>query len=169
MDELRAQLIHHLKEIDFLLTELNDEQYADSPDVFFGASIGKHLRHVYEFLETISTSLESGVVNYDARRRDPVLETDRSYSRDKFNSIRSFYDNCNFAEKDLRLMYHLNGEEISARSSLSRELIFNIEHLVHHLALIRQGIVVAFPGIRLAADFGVAHSTLQYRRSESRS
>ncbi|MBS1567180.1 MAG: hypothetical protein JST39_22545, partial [Bacteroidetes bacterium] len=55
-----------------------------------------------------------------------------------------------------------NDTALSFSSSYYRELYHNIDHAIHHMALIRAGIS-AFPHISLPAGFGVAWSTLKFR------
>ncbi|MDX1476670.1 MAG: hypothetical protein R3301_03155 [Saprospiraceae bacterium] len=49
-------------------------------------------------------------------------------------------------------------------SSLERELIYNIEHTIHHLAIIKIGLAIIAPDIPLPAHFGVAPSTVKYKQ-----
>ena len=51
------------------LSTLPHEQYAlrDSD-----GSIGQHTRHIIEFYECFSEGLDKGLINYDARRRNPL-------------------------------------------------------------------------------------------------
>lgn len=57
-----------------------------------------------------------------------------------------------------------NDAEFMVPSSYFRELIYNLEHTVHHMALIRIA-VAEVSGIGLPDDFGLAISTLKFRKS----
>jgi uncharacterized damage-inducible protein DinB len=48
-------------------------------------------------------------------------------------------------------------------TTVKRELVYNIEHAVHHMALMKIGIREIAPGISLPADFGIAASTLRHQ------
>jgi hypothetical protein len=52
-------------------------------------------------------------------------------------------------------------------SNVQRELVYLIEHSIHHFALVRIGIQENFPEIILPCDFGIAYSTIKYRESVS--
>ena len=54
---------------------------------------------------------------------------------------------------------------IVVASNLERELIYNIEHTIHHLAIIKIGLHTIAPDIELPAHFGIAPSTLKYRQN----
>jgi hypothetical protein len=45
-------------------------------------------------------------------------------------------------------------------STLARELLYNLEHAIHHMALIRVGLNLRFKYVLYQDNFGVAYSTL---------
>lgn len=47
-------------------------------------------------------------------------------------------------------------------SSLYRELAFNIEHAIHHMAIIKIAAKILNPEIQIPSHFGVAPSTIRY-------
>ena len=55
-----------------------------------------------------------------------------------------------------------NGGEIFADD----ELVYNIEHAVHHMAIIRIAVQHEFPDLALDDEFGYATSTLKYLRKQ---
>jgi len=52
---------------------------------------------------------------------------------------------------------------IFIESNYYREIAYNLEHTIHHMALIRIGISEV-SSVLLSEDFGVASSTLKHRR-----
>jgi hypothetical protein len=48
------------------------------------ATIGEHTRHVIEMFQCLLNNYESGVVNYDERARDIVLQTDTNFIYSNF-------------------------------------------------------------------------------------
>jgi hypothetical protein len=46
---------------------------------------------------------------------------------------------------------------------VARELLYNLEHAIHHMALIQVAVRQAFPALTLPAHFGVAYSTVQHQ------
>ena len=66
--------------------------------------------------------------------------------------------------KPLLVSYVLNENEVRFESNYNRELMYNLEHTIHHQALIKVAINV-FTDMLLPEDFGVAPSTMQYRNT----
>jgi hypothetical protein len=52
---------------------------------------------------------------------------------------------------------------VAIPSNYYREIAYNLEHTIHHMALIRVGINEVSM-IELPQDFGVAYSTIKYRQ-----
>ena len=48
-------------------------------------------------------------------------------------------------------------------SSLARELLYNVEHAIHHMALIQIAVKNALPHVDIPPHFGVAYSTVQHQ------
>ncbi|HUM48191.1 MAG TPA: hypothetical protein PLD84_14775, partial [Chitinophagales bacterium] len=67
--EILHQLVH-------LIDQLEEQEYAASLPILSGSSVGKHVRHIIEFYECLLNALKSGIVDYDARVRNAVLEND---------------------------------------------------------------------------------------------
>lgn len=148
-----------LMQIGEMLDGLTDAQYQRRLPVLSGASIGEHVRHVIEFFVELEKGYGTGVVNYDARRRDKSIEQHRDVAREKLRRILS---NLSRENKVLLL---LSDPGVRVTTNYERELIYNLEHTVHHMALLKIGIG-AFTSFRLPEDFGVAGSTLRYRQSQ---
>jgi hypothetical protein len=56
----------------------------------------------------------------------------------------------------------IEGENISISSNYHRELLYNLEHCIHHQALLKVALL-PMKNIKIDADFGVARSTVAYR------
>lgn len=144
------------------LYQLTDEQYQHPSVTLSNATVGQHVRHVIELFLCLSQGYEPGIVNYEKRKRDIRIETDRQFAMDILHDI---YRDLNKSDKELVLHSNyddLTDELISVRTNYYREIIYNLEHTVHHMALIRVGIK-EISSIELPDGFGVASSTIKYR------
>lgn len=151
-----------------LLDQLSDEQYVQTPEIFFGASVGKHYRHIIEFFQSVSLADQTESICYDNRLRDPRIETNRSFAKELLADLRgelAELDN----EKRLTLIGDLGTADDSMNSfmltSLFREFHYAVEHAIHHMAIIKMGVKSTFPEVSMPSDFGVAPSTLRYQHA----
>lgn len=158
---------HVLQQLGLSVQQLSESQYNQPCHILSDATIGQHLRHVVELFLCLENGYASGMVNYDQRKRDRRIETDKAFALQMLNRIAGNVEKQN---KVLQLVTgHTDASGASARmeSNYLRELLYNLEHTVHHMALIRVGIE-SVSAIRLPESFGVASSTLQYRESCAR-
>jgi len=147
-----------------VLEDLSDTQYSLPVDLLSGATIGQHIRHIIEFFEELNKGYVNGTVNYDRRSRSLALEVTRSLAISQLSAMLHSVDR---PEKGLLLMTHLSGGDttpVIIPTNYSRELLYNMEHIVHHMALLRIGIT-AVTTLPLPTQFGVAASTLQSRQA----
>jgi hypothetical protein len=146
------------------LEQLDAGQYAQECRTLSGASIGKHLRHVIELFQSLERGYDAGTVNYEMRKRDMRIENDKEVALSLLHKI---HNNLNKPDKDLILesSYDDGSADIVAiRTNYNRELVYNLEHTIHHMALIRVGISEVAK-ISLPENYGVAPSTIKYRLS----
>src|SRR5437764_7897717 len=62
---------------ELLLRALDDEAYARHLPAAFNASVGGHYRHCLDHFQSLLNALDCDEVNYDHRKRDPRIETER--------------------------------------------------------------------------------------------
>ena len=145
------------------LQQLSAEQYKQPSKILFNATIGQHTRHIIELFMELDKGYETGTVNYEKRKRDYLIETDKDFAASLLFEI---YNRLNKPDKGLILESNYDehsNEVIAIKSNYYREVIYNLEHTVHHMALIRVG-VTEVSGIKLPEGFGVASSTIKYRK-----
>ncbi len=124
------------------------------------ASFGQHTRHIIEMYQGLLNAYESGVLNYDLRKRDLQIETDIEFA---LKGIEDILSNIRRENKILRMeSSFMDNEMMEMETNYERELHYNLEHTIHHMAIMRIGLG-AYPHIPCEADFGVAHSTMNYR------
>jgi hypothetical protein len=145
------------------LDQLSDEAYTAPSRVLFNATVGQHVRHIIELFQCLETGYETGVVNYEKRKRDYRIETDRRFAA---VLLRRIFRNMGKPNKRISLEaedYNETLETVTIPSNYFREIAYNLEHTIHHMALIRVGINEV-GGISLPDTFGVAYSTIKFRQ-----
>ncbi len=156
-----------LNQLKTQIERLQPQQYSERLAVFNGSSIGGHARHIIEFYDCLLGSIETGIVNYDARQRDMQIEQNRDYAISIIKKMISKYQINNDLEKIISLEAKFGADTITnIVTSFQREEVYLIEHSIHHFALIRIGIQTNFPDVSIEKDFGVAFSTLDFRKEK---
>ena len=145
------------------LNQLSDDEYRQPSKVLLNATIGQHVRHIIELFQCLEKGYNDGIVNYEKRKRDYQIETDKELA---ILLLKEIYQNIERSNKDIFLEaedYCESIEIVSIPSNYYRELAYNLEHTIHHMALIRVGINEV-SAVRLPEEFGVAYSTVKYRQ-----
>ena len=150
---------NNLKWVVGLLQDLPEGLYDKPSTLLSDASIGQHVRHIAEMYQGLMSGYDSGLVEYDKRKRDRNIETDTAFAEGILNEIINTLDR---ADKPLQIVYQIEDREIILTSNYDREVMYNLEHAIHHMALIKVA-VIEMTDIALPKEFGVAPTTLQYR------
>ncbi|WP_229311077.1 DinB family protein [Larkinella soli] len=153
-----------LTQLAAVVGQLTGAEYARPLAVLSGNTIGKHVRHILEFYELLLGSTQTGCLNYDRRVRDLRLEVDPDEVLRRIGAIDRAVQRLDL-NQPLQLEADLSvsgAETVRIPSSFARELHHNIEHAIHHMALIRIAVLSSCPAIGLPTHFGVAYSTLQH-------
>ena len=145
------------------LDQLSGEQYSQPCKTLFNNTIGQHVRHIIELFQCLEKGYEAGVVNYEKRKRDTAIENDKELASRILKEIHSGLSKENKA-LTLEACYDEHAADpILFETNYNREIAYNLEHTMHHMALIRVGINEVST-IQLPEDFGVASSTVKYRK-----
>jgi len=157
--------IEMLQQLSAVSLQLEEGDYSKPLDLLSGNTIGKHIRHVYELYDELLLGLNSSTVNYDARKRNLQIEKDPIFAGNFAADL---------AEKLLLLEYdavlHLKGSygrtsDVIVNTSIGRELAYNIEHSIHHMAIIQICLKHHFSYVKLNENFGVAFSTQNHLKN----
>ncbi|MES2734319.1 MAG: DinB family protein [Bacteroidota bacterium] len=147
-----------------LLAQLSPTQYAAPLGLLSKNSIGNHVRHIIEFWECQLKGIAAGVINYDARERNLMLETDPAFVRTILENLTYSIDKLEGDQEILlQVCYQHEAESSFVKTTVYRELAYNIEHTIHHLAIIKIAVLQMYPAVVLPPHFGVAHSTVRHR------
>lgn len=155
-----------LNQLTGVIEQIQEDDFR-KPCVALNASVGQHLRHTLEFFICLENGYAQGIVNYDKRVHDKIMENDKLIALHTIRQIKEFI-NQNQGDKSLKLeVGYLPDSDASETISTNyqRELVYNIEHAVHHMAIMKIGIREVADYITLPSDFGIAVSTLRYRET----
>ncbi|MFK8161711.1 MAG: DinB family protein [Lewinella sp.] len=146
----------------FYLDRLSAEVYQRPIELLSGATIGQHSRHLIEFYQCLITQAPSGTVNYDLRQRNHLIEQNPTFASQVVDEIKHQISSLD-PTTTLRFEGMNDAEKVA--TNVGRELIYNIEHTIHHLAIIKVGLKLEASELTLPESFGVAPSTLAYRKA----
>ena len=139
-----------LEDLMDLCERLDDQQYCYNSKLLNGASIGQHLRHSAEFYLCLFQGIPTQTVNHAIK-----ILSDLS---DQLKQISSSFALQLFSDET-------EAKEKPFVTSVDRELLYCLDHAIHHQALIKIGLkelqIVDF----VRDHFGVAYSTLSHRAS----
>lgn len=162
---LLSASLHVLKQLKQLAQSLGVEQYSQPLPLLSGNTIGKHYRHIIEFYQCLLTGNE--YVNYDKRERNAELEINNQLAAQTLQNIMDALQKITVIDAELTYEADFDsggGQNIKVKSSMGRELAYNIEHAVHHMAIIKIVVGQYFSNLMLEENFGVAASTLRYQQ-----
>ena len=156
-----------LNQLEELVRQIHEQDFSQPVETLSGSTIGQHLRHTLEFFFCLEQGYEPGLINYDKRPHDKIVESDKYVALSAIGRIKHFILNVSEGKPlDLEVGYDVEREEyITIKTNFTRELVYNIEHAVHHMALIKIGVNETAPYINLPQDFGIAASTIRYKES----
>lgn len=142
-----------------LIREVDDVSYRRESKAT--GSIGAQLRHNLDFVSSLLNGIAHGRIDYNDRGRDARIEHDRDHAAMRFESVILQLQNLNprILNKSVLVRSELD-DELWLASSVAREAEFVHNHTVHHHALVAEKL--AGSGHQLAANFGVAPSTIKY-------
>ena len=162
--QLEKATLHIFKQLEDVLSGISPVQYKRPLEILHNATIGQHVRHSLEMFICLHAGYELQEVNYDNRKRDKALEENKD---EAFDTLITLSNQINKPDKPL-FVCQQNWEDDdkpeSYHSSYYRELVYCLEHAVHHMAIIKIGLKIAAPALELPEGFGVAASTLKYKK-----
>jgi hypothetical protein len=149
-----------LNELSNLLSQLSNNDYSLPCRELSNSSIGQHSRHIIELFQCLESQYDNGIVNYDNRLRDYEIETNVNSAQKAIVSILNSIEKVN---KNLVLQQKISDDVVSVETNYYRELLYNLEHCIHHQALIKVA-VLQMNHLQVNDDFGVAISTIEFRK-----
>lgn len=165
-ETLLSHNIVHLEQGITMIQQLDDAGYTRTNPPLYGSSIGAHMRHVIEHYISFLGGVADQKVDYDARKRDVRMETDRAFAISVLEDLVAGL--AQVSGRDQAVVVKLDSdseadsEEPWSQSTVKRELQYLQAHTIHHYALI--AMILRLQGQAPHEAFGVAPSTLKYRK-----
>ena len=161
-----------INQLSGLLASLDADIYKQKLEIFDGATIGKHFRHIIDFYTCIINGEKIGLIDYSLRQRN--IEIENLIPEAEF-ALAEIQKNINALDTkvELQIKTDFSLDEDTNRqvvkSSIGRELMYGFDHSIHHIAIIKIGIKQTFPHVVLDQQLGYAPSTLKNNASQKSS
>lgn len=153
--EAREVLTQLIDSISFLTYD----EYIQKIPLLSNSTIGEHTRHIIELFQQLLQGYETASIDYDKRVRNIEIQENIDFS---LESIANIICELEKENKNLKLQTELNNFEGRLETNYYRELMYNIEHCVHHQAILKIAFLILGKQ-NLVENFGVAKSTINYR------
>jgi hypothetical protein len=154
----------HLSVLAGVLGGTRDEVLADTTlDPCFGGTVGGHVRHVLDHVRNLVEGCEAGTIDYEARRRGDGVERSVASGLLVIEDLRRALGRTlgrmekADARVQIRAMVSKDHTPVEVPSTLDREVVYVVDHTVHHMAMIRGMLQRA--GVACPASFGLAAGT----------
>jgi uncharacterized damage-inducible protein DinB len=153
-----VRLLDQLKDV---VERVDDAAFSAPPSGRPSGSIGAHVRHCLDHVQSFLDGVDAGALCYDRRHRGTRVESDRGAALARVDALQSRLLDLDpwTLDRPLRLEVQLDqaGASCSVLSTAGRELAFVISHTIHHHATM--AVLLSEAGTRLPDRFGVAAST----------
>jgi len=161
--EIVSNSKHILYQLSELINTLTKDEYTAQLDVLNQSTIGQHIRHIVEFYIELEKGYSIGTIDYDNRNRNLSFEVNQSLVQEEIKKIIDSLQNYDL-EKELQVESNYGLSEkgkVYSESSCRREIVYVLDHTVHHLAIIKIAIQSVYKHINLDANIGISPSTLR--------
>lgn len=157
--QIRESVHQTLNQLENILYQLSDHEYTQTVALINEQTIGKHVRHIIEFFECLIKA--KNVVCFDDREREIFIENSTKHALNIIHQIKNEIEILDF-NAPIILRQIIGIETLEVSSTRGRELVYCIDHCIHHFAIIKMVLKSDFPNISIDNDFGIAYSTLNY-------
>jgi uncharacterized damage-inducible protein DinB len=165
--QLKNACLTILDQLTEVVQQMDEKDFCKPSETLSNSTVGQHLRHTIEFFICLEQGFNKGLVNYDKREHDKLIESDKFLALAAMERIKEFVSHQNSDQVlHLEVGYERDSEAcLTISTNYLRELTYNIEHAVHHMAIMKIGIREVAAYVKLPADFGIAASTIRYKES----
>lgn len=166
---MRTALAGALEQLNSILIELNQMPKQLAENIYREANVGQHMRHVFDHMLAIKRASNEDVVDYDKRDRGNEVETDLLMASQQLSLLRLWIKSEDFDNRKITVVSEIdceNTQRMRFDSNLNREILYVINHTIHHAAYIK--LMLAQFGIALPEHIGIAPGTATFNRHGNR-
>src|SRR5437868_5148379 len=115
-----------LTQLENIVTQITAGDFSRPSTALSNSTIGQHLRHTIEFFLCLESGFNGGVINYDKRSHDKLVETDKFIALNAIRKVREFVvATTNDASLLLEVGYDRHTEDcVTIQTNYFRELTY---------------------------------------------
>ena len=154
----------NLNSISVLLKKITNKDYSTPIRHLNNSTIGQHSRHIIEFYLCYLKGIEDNHINFDSRERSMKLESNKTFCIETINSIIEKLSTKLNNQSAIIFEYNYTFEDNQSAEMVSntlRELLFCLDHSIHHQALIKVALIELGKEKLIDDKFGMAYSTIR--------
>jgi uncharacterized damage-inducible protein DinB len=162
---LRNALLACVEQLEVILKTVKHLPDHQSEDVYKDLGVGRHIRHVIDHFLALKLGLPEGVIDYNRRNRDSVIERDLHAAMDLIKTIKQWIMQIEIKDTNVGVVSEVDcfkTVNCSFTSTLSRELLYLINHTIHHAAYIK--LLMRTKEVELPDYIGIAPGTASFLR-----
>ncbi len=142
----------------------------DGAMLYLESGVGRHIRHASDHLQALLDSASTRSIDYNFRTRDSDTEKRMESALALLLKQQTHLAAMGAVDlhtgvkviSEISFSTTLNG---AFQSSLAREMLYLINHTIHHAAYIK--LVLKNKGVELPEDIGLAPCTLSYMKAQA--
>jgi len=164
MSRLHDVTIEALNQVRSLIDSIEGTSGA-SENLYATSGIGVHVRHVADHFRAFQAGVTSGTVDYNVRRRECVLERRSDLGLLEIESLITWLQTAAFTEAPVTVVSEiscLQTKTVQFQSNTNRELLYLINHTIHHAAY--AALLARQHGVTPDLGIGSAPATASYLR-----
>lgn len=162
---LRNPLINALSQVERILEVATALPLPVQQKFYVHEGAGRHVRHILDHLLALQGSMKSGILDYNQRNRESVIERDPQAAKLQLNDLQNWIHQQEKFEGDIRIISETDVDSTANTempSTVQREVLYIINHTIHHAAHIK--LIGKHMGVEFPGHIGLAPATATYFR-----
>lgn len=162
---LRNPMINALSQVESILDVTISLPLPLQRAFYVEEGAGRHIRHILDHLLALREGMESGILDYNRRNRESIIERDPQAATQQLQELRAWLEQQGKFEGSIEIISEADvGSTVNIEmpSTVQREVLYIINHTIHHAAHIK--LMGKHMGIEFPEHIGLAPATATYFR-----
>lgn len=163
--DLSRALLGCVEQIETVLAIFLDPGERGNDRLYDESRVGAHLRHILDHFANVLAGARGELIDYDRRTRGSAVERDPRCAQRALRVLRRELSELPQSATPVIVRTEIDCEvsrSVTVESTLERELIYLLNHSIHHLAYIKLTLVQH--GFHLPDTVGLAPATASHER-----